>query len=73
MRITEKDIYINCNELREEANNYYRILGDKKDELNKLDQYYINDMNKYLNSNWEGYKEHQIKNYINDLKDYINN
>lgn len=72
MRETEKDIYLKCDELRDEANEFYKLLGNKKEELNKLDQYYINDMNNYLNK-YDRFKEHQIKNYINDLKEYIGN
>lgn len=71
MRNTEKDIYIKCDDLRNEANKFYKLLGNKKEELNELDYYYIEDMNKYLNK-YDRFKEHQIKNYINDLKEYIN-
>ena len=70
MLINDMDKYINCDELRTEANKLYKSLGEKKGQLNKLDYYYIEDMNKYLN-NWETFKEYQIRQYINDLNEYI--
>lgn len=70
MKITENDKYINCDDLKQQANNLYNILSVNKNKLNKLDIYYIDDMNKYLN-NWDVYKEHQIKQYIKDLQEYI--
>lgn len=70
MKITENDKYINCDDLKQQANNLYNILGDNKNKLNKLDVYYIDDMNKYLN-NYDTFKEHQIKQYIKDLQEYI--
>lgn len=70
MKITENDKYINCDDLKQQANNLYNILGDNKNKLNKIDVFYIDDMNKYLN-NYDTFKEHQIKQYIKDLKEYI--
>lgn len=69
MRIIETDIYIKCDDLREEANKLYKSLGNKRG-LNKEDYFYIEDMNKYLNK-YETFKEHQIKQYIKDLNKYI--
>lgn len=70
MKITENDKYINCDDLKQQANNLYNILGDNKNKLNKIDVFYIDDMNKYLN-NYDTFKEHQIKQYIKDLQEYI--
>ena len=68
MRILSSDLYIDCNDLIQEANKLYQEA--KENELYKDDIYYIQSMNKYINS-YEKFKEKQIKQYITDLKDYI--
>ena len=68
MRILTSDLYIECNDLIQEANELYEIVKYK--ELYKDDIYYIESMNKYINT-YDKFKEKQIKQYIKDLKDYI--
>ena len=68
MRILTSDLYIDCNDLIQEANELYEIAKYK--ELYKADLNYIESMNKYINT-YEKFKEKQIKQYITDLKDYI--
>jgi len=68
MRILSSDLYIDCNDLIQEANKLYQEAKEK--ELYKDDIYYIESMNKYINS-YDKFKEKQIKQYITDLKDYI--
>ena len=70
MRILTSDLYIDCNDLIQEANELYEITKAKEKELYKDDIYYIESMNKYINT-YEKFKEKQIKQYITDLKDYI--
>lgn len=68
MRLLETDLYIDCNDLIQEANELYEEA--KKKELYKDDIYYIESMNKYINT-YDKFKEKQIKQYITDLKEYI--
>ena len=68
MRLLSTDLYINCDNLIKEANILYEIAKYK--DLYKDDIYYIESMNKYINT-YERFKEKQIKQYITDLKDYI--
>lgn len=68
MRLLETDLYIDCNDLIQEANKLYEEAKYK--ELYKDDIYYIESMNKYINT-YEKFKEKQIKQYITDLKEYI--
>ena len=67
MKLLEEDLYINCDELIKEANLLYEIAKNKN--LLKLDKYYIDDMNRYINK-YQLFKPHQIKTYIKDLKEY---
>jgi hypothetical protein len=67
MKLLEEDLYINCDELIKEANLLYEIAKNKN--LLKLDKYYIDDMNRYINK-YQLFKQHQIKTYIKDLKEY---
>ena len=68
MRLLETDLYIDCNDLIQEANKLYQEAKEK--ELYKDDIYYIESMNKYINS-YDKFKEKQIKQYITDLNEYI--
>jgi hypothetical protein len=68
MRLLETDLYIDCNDLIQEANKLYQEVKEKK--LYKDDIYYIESMNKYINT-YDKFKEKQIKQYITDLKEYI--
>ena len=68
MRILTSDLYIDCNDLIQEAKELYEIAKYK--ELYKADLNYIESMNKYINT-YERFKEKQIKQYITDLKEYI--
>jgi hypothetical protein len=68
MRRLESDLYIDCYDLIQEANKLYQEAKEK--ELYKDDIYYIESMNKYINS-YDKFKEKQIKQYITDLKEYI--
>ena len=71
MRILSNDLYIDCNDLIEEANILYDILKQQKyNDLHKADLNYIETMNKYINT-YEKFKEKQIKQYITDLNEYI--
>jgi hypothetical protein len=67
MKLLVEDLYINCDELIKEANLLYEIAKNKN--LLKLDKYYIDDMNRYINK-YQLFKQHQIKTYIKDLKEY---
>ncbi len=69
MLILESDLYIDCNDLIQEANILYEIAKNKR--LRKADLNYIESMNKYINT-YDKFKEKQIKQYITDLKEYIN-
>ena len=68
MKKSTTDLYINCDDLIKEANILYNLAKNK--ELYKDDLFYIESMNKYINS-YEKFKEHQIKQYITDLEEYI--
>lgn len=68
MRLLETDLYIDCNDLIQEANGLYQEAKAK--ELYKDDIYYIESMNKYINT-YDKFKEKQIKQYITDLQEYI--
>lgn len=68
MKLLEQDKYINCDELIKEANILYEVAKNK--QLLKEDKYYIDDMNHYINK-YELFKEHQIRQYITDLEEYI--
>jgi len=68
MRLLETDLYIDCNDLIQEANKLYEEAKEK--ELHNADLNYIESMNKYINT-YEKFKEKQIKQYITDLKEYI--
>jgi hypothetical protein len=67
MKLLEEDLYINCDDLIKEANLLYEITKNKN--LSELDKYYIDDMNRYINK-YQLFKQHQIKTYIKDLKEY---
>jgi archaellum biogenesis ATPase FlaH len=69
MRILNTDLYIDCDDLIKEANILYEIAKEK--EIHKADLNYIESMNKYINT-YDKFKEKQIKQYITDLKEYIN-
>ena len=69
MRILNTDLYIDCYDLIQEANILYEIAKEK--EIYKADLNYIESMNKYINT-YDKFKEKQIKQYITDLKEYIN-
>jgi hypothetical protein len=68
MHLLESDLYINCNELINEANILYNEAKQKKIYIDDL--YYIQSMNHYINK-YEKFKEKQIRQYITDLKEYI--
>ena len=68
MRLLNSDLYINCDDLIKDANILYNIAIKK--ELHNDDILYITSMNKYINS-YENYKESKIKQYIQDLNEYI--
>jgi len=67
MKLLEEDLYINCDDLIKEANLLYEIAKNKN--LSELDKYYVDDMNRYINK-YQLFKQHQIKTYIKDLKEY---
>ena len=68
MRLLISDLYIKCDDLINDANILYNIAINQK--LHKDDILYITSMNKYINS-YENYKESKIKQYIQDLNEYI--
>ena len=68
MRLLISDLFIKCDDLIKDANILYNIAIDK--ELHNDDILYITSMNKYINS-YENYKESKIKQYIQDLNEYI--
>ena len=68
MRLLISDLYIKCDDLINDANILYNIAINK--ELHKDDILYITSMNKYINS-YDNYKESKIKQYIQDLNEYI--
>ena len=68
MRLLISDLYIKCDDLIKDANILYNIAINK--QLNKDDILYITSMNKYINS-YENYKQSKIKQYIQDLNEYI--
>ena len=68
MRLLISDLYIKCDDLINDANILYNIAINK--QLHKDDILYITSMNKYINS-YENYKESKIKQYIQDLNEYI--
>ena len=68
MRLLISDLYIKCDDLIKDANILYNIAINK--ELHNDDILYITSMNKYINS-YENYKESKIKQYIQDLNEYI--
>ena len=68
MRLLISDLYINCDDLIKEANVLYNIAITK--QLHNDDILYITSMNKYINS-YENFKESKIKQYIEDLNEYI--
>ena len=68
MRLLISDLYIKCDDLINDANILYNIAINQK--LHNDDILYITSMNKYINS-YENYKESKIKQYIEDLKEYI--
>ena len=72
MRLIINDQYINCDDLIKEANELYQIFmkSNNKTKLFREDLNYIESMNKYINS-FKYYKEKQIRQYINDLHEYI--
>jgi hypothetical protein len=70
MKLLSNDLYINCEDLINEANRLYNIAKTK--ELHKDDILYITSMNKYINS-YDNYKELKIKQYIQDFNEYIYN
>ena len=68
MRLLISDLYIKCDDLINDANILYNIAINQK--LLNDDILYITSMNKYINS-YENYKESKIKQYIQDLNEYI--
>ena len=68
MRLLISDLYIKCDDLINDANILYNITINQK--LHNDDILYITSMNKYINS-YENYKESKIKQYIQDLNEYI--
>ena len=68
MRLLISDLYIKCDDLINDANILYNIAIKKK--LHNDDILYITSMNKYINS-YENFKESKIKQYIQDLNEYI--
>jgi hypothetical protein len=68
MRLLISDLYIKCDDLINDANILYNIAINQK--LRNDDILYITSMNKYINS-YENYKESKIKQYIQDLNEYI--
>ncbi len=68
MRLLINDLYIKCDDLIKDANILYNIAINK--ELHNDDILYITSMNKYINS-YENYKQSKIKQYIQDLNEYI--
>ena len=68
MRLLISDLYIKCDDLINDANILYNIAINQK--LHNDDILYITSMNKYINS-YENYKESKIKQYIEDLNEYI--
>ena len=70
MKLLSSDLYINCDNLIEQANILYDILKIN-DTLPIEDLYYIEDMQRYINK-YELFKERQVKQYILDLKEYTN-
>ena len=68
MRLLISDLYIKCDDLIKDANILYNIAINKN--LHNDDILYITSMNKYINS-YENYKESKIKQYIQDLQEYI--
>ena len=68
MRLLISDLYIKCDDLINDANILYNIAINQK--LHNDDILYITSMNKYINS-YENYKESKIKQYIQDLNEYI--
>ena len=68
MRLLISDLYIQCDDLINDANILYNIAIKK--ELHNDDILYITSMNKYINS-YENFKSSKIKQYIQDLNEYI--
>ena len=68
MKLLEQDKYINCSSLIKEANILYNKVN--RANLHKDDLYYIDDMNHYINK-YLLFKEHQLRQYITDLNEYI--
>ena len=68
MRLLISDLYIKCDDLINDANILYNIAINQK--LHNDDILYITSMNKYINS-YENFKESKIKQYIQDLNEYI--
>ena len=62
------DLYIKCDDLIKDANILYNIAINK--QLHNDDILYIKSMNQYINS-YHNYKESKIKQYIQDLNEYI--
>ena len=70
MKLLSSDLYINCDNLIEQANILYELVKIN-DTLPIEDLYYIEDMHRYINK-YELFKERQVKQYILDLKEYTN-
>ena len=68
MRLLISDLYIKCDDLINDANILYNIAINQK--LHNDDILYITSMNKYINS-YENFKSSKIKQYIQDLNEYI--
>ena len=68
MRLLISDLYKKCDDLIKDANILYDIAIKKN--LHNNDILYITSMNKYINS-YENYKQSKIKQYIEDLNEYI--
>ena len=68
MRLLISDLYIKCDDLINDANILYNVAINQN--LHNDDILYITSMNKYINS-YENYKESKIKQYIQDLNEYI--
>jgi hypothetical protein len=69
MRIEVEDLYIDCDEIIQKANELYSQVIRK--DISNADLEYIDSMNRYIN-NYTKYREKIIKNYIDDLQGMIN-
>jgi len=70
MKILIEDLYIDCEENIKIANELYLQAIQKDLSFDNIE--YLNSMNKYINK-YSKFREKIIKNYIEDLKEMINN